>query len=89
MRIYLDGQEIDHIPELDHVSSADEWMSAFMKWLVEKRGPDLTFEIIIGGDTVSVDDGNVLEMWIPAAPPLRAQSIGGLLRECKRTNVNE
>lgn len=78
MRIYVEGEEI-HYPE----DAGEEWFSAFIKGLVRSRGADVSFEIIVAAETPYLDDSYVLEMWVPKAPPLRAQEIGGILKECR------
>jgi len=82
MRVYLDGKEIDEVPELREICalSNDLWFQALMQWLVKNR-PGLSFEIIVGLESTDVRDGQVLEMWIPEAPANRDVEIGGILKK--------
>lgn len=76
---YLDGVEIDKIPELAEVCAQDDWLNAFMRWLSVNR-PGMRFEAVVSVESVHLDDGKVLEIWVPKAPYGRAAEIGGVLK---------
>ncbi len=81
MRAYLDGKEIDQLPELREICAlpGDDWFPALIKWLVKNR-PGIQIQIIVGLEATSLDEGRVLEMWVPEAPAMRAAEIGGILK---------
>ena len=76
MRAYVDGVEIDKLPELKEVCAMDDWMDGLLKWASRNR-PDLAM------DAIFVPEGTELllaEIWIGRAPPLRAAEMGGILK---------
>jgi len=81
VRAYLDGTEINHVPELAELCALpdQEWFPALMRWLVKNR-PGVQIQIIVSLEGADPDNGNVLEMWVPEAPHTRAMEIGGILK---------
>lgn len=80
MRIYVDYREISDVPELADVCKADNSFVAFMEWLAANRPHNLSFDVIVSVESPHVDDGTVQEVWVPKAPHMRAQQIGGILK---------
>jgi hypothetical protein len=86
VRCYLNGVEIDKVLELAEVCALDDWLNGFVQWLGEK---EMDFEAIVSVETVSLKDGLILEVWAPAAPPFRAQEIGGILKKFAHRKAKE
>lgn len=73
---YVDGIEIDKIPELSEVCAMDDWMNGLLTWASKNR-PDMKMDAIFTGDAQEL---LLREVWIGGAPPLRAQEMGGVIR---------
>lgn len=76
VRAYVNGVEIDKIPELAEVCAMNNWMDGLIAWTV-KTHPDLKIDAIFVGEAT---DFVLAEIWIGGAPPLRALELGGVLK---------
>jgi hypothetical protein len=79
MRAYIDGVEINKIPEMAEICKMDDWLKGLLDWAKANR-PEMRCDLIIQADAPSIRDGALLEVWIGGAPRLRAQEIGGILQ---------
>ena len=79
VRAYIDGVEINKIPELADVCAKDDWMNGLLTWAAKNR-PGGKMDAIFGTDTTSKADAPLLEFWIGGAPMHRATEIGGILK---------
>lgn len=82
MSAYVDGVEINKIPELAQVCKMDDWLSGLMDWAKKNRS-SMNCDLIIQGNSFPLDDAPILEIWIGGAPRFRAQQIGGVLQSLK------
>jgi hypothetical protein len=80
MRAYVDGVEIDKIPELAEVCAMDDWIAGLLAWASKNR-PDMEMDAIFTGDA---QDLLLREVWIGGAPPMRALEIGGVVKSFER-----
>lgn len=76
IRAYLEGVEIDQVPELKEVCAGDDWMTALVTWAAKNR-PNLKLNAIFVGEA---QDLLLSELWIGQIPPFRAQQMGGILK---------
>lgn len=81
MKAYVDGKPIGEIPALADVYALPEeqWFPAFIDWIARNR-PGAHFQVIVGLEALSLQEAQVLEMWVPSAPFNRATEIGGVLK---------
>ncbi len=79
VRAYVDGVEINQIPELSDVCAMDDWMNGLLTWAAKNR-PGGKMDAIFGRETTSIEDAPLLELWIGGAPLHRAIEIGGVLK---------
>ena len=77
MRAYIDGKEINEIPELAEVCKMDNWLDGLMVWMKKNR-PKSRIGLFLAGD--SPKNPKILEVWIGGAPKSRAMEIGGIVR---------
>jgi hypothetical protein len=77
---YVDGVEIDKIPELAEVCAMDDWLDGLLAWTSENR-PEMKMDVIFTGEASSL---LLSEVWIGGAPPMRAQEVGGVLKSFGR-----
>ena len=82
MRAYVDGVEIDKIPELAEVCALDDWLDRLMDWASKNR-PTMKMDAIFRTDAETL---LLQELWIGGAPPLRAMELGGVLRRFTRNS---
>ena len=79
MRAYIDGKEINEIPELVEVCKMDDWLQGLFDWIKVNR-PKTRMDLVVSGDSPGSGQGKVLEVWIGGAPATRAMELGGTLR---------
>jgi hypothetical protein len=80
MRAYVDGVEIDKIPELAEVCAMDDWLEGLLAWANRNR-PAMRMDAIF---TAEAQDLLLREVWIGGAPPMRALEVGGVLKSFGR-----
>lgn len=76
VRAYLDGVEINKVPELADVCAMDNWLDGLLDWAIKNR-PDMKMDAIFTADAQCL---LLREVWIGEAPPTRAMEMGGVLQ---------
>lgn len=82
MQAYVDGVEIDKIPELAEVCAMDDWLEGLLSWASKNR-PEMKMDAIFTGDAQTLV---LREVWIGGAPPMRAMEIGGIVKSFSKEN---
>lgn len=82
MRAYVDGVEINKVPELAEVCAMNNWLDGLLQWASKNR-PDMKMDAIFIGEGQQL---LLAEVWIGGAPPLRATELGGVLKRFDRTD---
>lgn len=83
VRAYVDGVEIDKIPELAQVCAMDDWLQGLLEWASKNR-PELRMDAIFMLEGKSIEDAVLSEVWIGGSPPMRAESLGGIKKSFYR-----
>lgn len=76
MRAYVDGVEINKLPELAEVCAMDDWLNGLLQWASKNR-PDMKMDAIFTGEAQHL---LLAEVWIGGAPPMRATELGGVIK---------